>query len=224
LFAQRAARHGARGGRRQSLTRTDEIMIIDSERQGACHPPHAAALGADDQFGNLRIAAPTECATERGSARQQQGIRARLGGRYRGREAREAAADHQHIRARCRFFVTIGIGLTGSPAESRHAADGGFEQMPVGPFECLVVEPRRQQRRHGIIDGAEIESDTGPAIDTGRSQPIVKLHQGRTHIGGARGAFAHVNEAVGFLDAAGENAARPMQLETAPHELNPVRQ
>ena len=210
--------------RGRSFARAHEIVIIDAEGQGPGHLPHAAARGASREVGHFGVVAPGERTAERRPAGKQQRVGARLRGGHRGAQAGETAADHQDLGLRRHLFVTVGVGLPGGFAETGHAPNGGLVQMPVGPLEGLVIEARRQQRGELAVDRAHIEADAGPAIDAGRHEALVELHQRRAHVRSAQGALAHIDQTGGFLDTAGKNPARPVQLEAAPHELHAVRQ
>ncbi len=66
LAQHAASRRQACRGERQRLARAHQIVVVNAECQGARQLPHAAASGALDEFGNLRIGAPGQGAAERG--------------------------------------------------------------------------------------------------------------------------------------------------------------
>ena len=63
-----------------------------------------------------------------------------------------------------------------------------------------------------------------PPVLAGGGEPLIELGHGRARVGLATRAVAQFNERVGLLGAGGEDAARPVIFERAPHETHAVRQ
>src|SRR5690606_25377476 len=98
--------------------------------------------------------------------------------------------------------------------------------LPPGarPHEGLVEEARRQQRRGEFVGVAKVEGERRPAVLALGDEAVVKLSDGRPHVGLASRSLTKLDERVRLLDAGREEPARPVVLEAAADEMNAVRQ
>ena len=110
--ARTAPRRASRRRRAQRFARAHEIVIVNAEGQGSSHAAaRRSARRVPMSSATCAIAAPGQRTAERGPARQQQRVRARLRGGHRSAQSRDAAADHQAPRPARHFLVAIGIRL-----------------------------------------------------------------------------------------------------------------
>ena len=152
----------------------------------------------------------------------EQCVRTRLRRGNRRAEPGDAAAHDQNIDGRRQLLVTIRIRPIAGLAPTRHAADGGLEHLPTRPLEGLVIEACGYQRRKCPGRRAQIEADAGPAIHAHCIQVFDEFDHGGAHVRRTPCPGSHIDKSRRLLDAAGENSARPVQLETAAHELHAV--
>ena len=70
----------------------------------------------------------------------------------------------------------------------------------------------------------QIEADRWPAVDARRLQTVIQLDLSSDVVGQRLSARPELDQRVGLLDAAAEDASRPVILEAATHKANSVRQ
>jgi hypothetical protein len=81
--------------------------------------------------------------------------------------------------------------------------------------EGLVVEARRQQRRKARAHRCQVEAQARPCVASEGLQAGAGRDVGGPRVGRARATLADVDQAGGLFHAAAEDAAGPVQLETA---------
>ncbi len=154
--------------------------------------------------------------------------RAARGGGERGGEPGRSCADDEHVAVRKTLHVPVRVRLRRRAAKPRGAADQRFVERGPGrarPHECLVVEPRREDRREDVVRPAEVESQARPAILRMRLEAFVEFDLRRAQVRRlARRVAAHGHERVRLLGARRDDAARPVVLERAPDEVHAVRE
>ncbi len=220
----------------EALVERDKILRVIAERLGARHQsdvwrgaqrgerfrkPSSRALPLD-----LGLGLGEQRAAERGIFVADDHPRVAFARGQRRGETRWAPANDQHVAMVERARIAIRIGLARGSAEARGATDHRLIDMAPGPartHEGLVIEARPKERRKEIVDRAEVELERGPAVLARSAKSIVKLDLGRAQIGGcAAGSARKRDQRVRLLGAGGEDAARAVIFERAPHEMEAV--
>src|SRR6185437_4334874 len=134
-LAHALRRHGLRP---QEFARTNQIVIIQPKRRRAGQHLHTELANFGGERRNDALFRPTENAAQLRRAADQYDSRARLRSRDRARQPGATAADHRDIDGRVDFVIRLAPGRALYTAEAGHAADGGLEQTPAGPFESFV--------------------------------------------------------------------------------------
>jgi hypothetical protein len=145
------------------------------------------------------------------------------GGEGRGK-SRRSSTDHKHIAMRIASLVTIGIGRHRRTTQSGSLANVMLIGHPqrLRPHEGLVVEPGRQQPAEPAVDYTDIMFQGWPAIDRGGRQVVIQLGLRGAGIGHRVRTFVDLEDGIGFLGAAADDAPRPMVLEASPHQVHAV--
>ena len=136
-------------------------------------------------------------------------------------QSRHPAACDQNVAERISMFIPVGIGRLWRFAQTRRLADDRFKDvLPRRPRmdEGLVIEPGRQEPRQGIVDHTNIEFQTGPVVLAGGHQPVKHLGRGDPRVGFQPRALPQIDQTVRLFGPAGDQPARTVIFETAPHQ------
>ena len=143
-----------------------------------------------------------------------------------GGDAGRPRADHQNVAVGVHLVVPVRVGPGWRDSKPSGTSEHPLVEWPQRPrpHECLVVEARRQEARDDAVDGAQIEAHRRPAVDARRLQTVVKLDLSSDVVGQRLGARPELDQRVGLLDAAPDDAPRTMVLEAPAHKANAIRQ
>ena len=211
----------------QPLVAQHIAVVIDPRPHAAStqgdvgHGLQRRQRGGDPVIGRLPVdlaAVHRGAAAPMGGLFDQQHLGATLCRRFRGGQPGHAAADHHHVGEEIEMLVTVGVALFRSLAEARRLPDERFvDVFPERPGvdEGLVVEPGRKKARKGAVHRAHVEIEAGPVVLALRAQPVEQLGCGGALVRLERRPLPETDQRVGFLGAAGDDAARAVILERA---------
>ena len=151
-----------------------------------------------------------------------------FGGGKRCGKAGDTGANHQHVTMGITAGIMIRVRFRRRDAEAGGAADEGLIDAVPGllrPHEGLVVEAGGKERRHQVVDRADIEGERRPAV-LGFDLHAVEdfLHRG-AHVRLAAGGIARdVEQRVRLFRSGRQDAARAVILERAAEQVHAVRQ
>src|SRR6202522_431467 len=206
------------------LPRAYQVVIVDAERQRASQDANAQLLCLLDQRRRWRIALIAQPAAQVRGAAEQQDFGAAACRADRGRNARDARADDEHIRADRDFLVAIWIRFGRCAAKTRQASNAWLVHMPIWPFECFVIKAGGENRRKPIVDRRNVKSNAGPTVHAGRDEAWMNFKQAGPHIWRASRTRSHIHKTRGFFNAAAVDPTRPMQFDAASDELHAIRE
>ncbi len=146
----------------------------------------------------------------------QDDVAADLGGAQSRGHAGDATAHHQHVGVPSPILgAPVAVSLVaGQAAEAGGAPEHFLPQRPQAPRpdEGLVVEAGRSQPATEEVGGAHrVEAQRGLCVHVAHLHP--RAH--RLRAGADAGPAIHLDQAVGALAGATEQAARPVVLEAA---------
>ncbi|MNV33123.1 hypothetical protein D3C71_1244830 [compost metagenome] len=212
-----------------------QILVVIAERRAARQDAdvfHALQLGlclADPvQVGR----AIDQCRTGQQAAPKfrlvvdQHHAGARHCRRQRRGQARRASAHHQYVAMGVAFVVVIRVRLPRCAAQAARFADQAFIVRPPapGPHEGLVVKARGDEAAQPLEHRHAIALQVGRRIDADGAQTFVEFDRGGAGVGHGVTVFFQLHQRVRFFDARRHDAARPVILPTARHEMFAVGQ
>ena len=221
------------GAGRSSLDHAYGVAVVQAKGRGPRQQSHPAA-----GFEFSQRAAQPECLCTVGGLVQQRAARfkvlldqghihASAGGPQRSAQTGRPRANHQQISKAMVPVIAVGVGCFRGSAQARRATDEMLIEHP-GParraHESFVVEARHKKRRQQRVDRHQVKADRGPGVLGARHQAIVQLQNGGGDIGLLLGTTPHGQQRIGFFNAGGQYAARPVVLERATHQVNAVGQ
>ena len=142
---------------REAFRHRDEVLVVVAERgRPGEHRRPGVLLEPGLHFADPldeRPAAregpfPERRAADPRTGLDEDGARARPGGRERGREAGRPAPHHEHVAEVVRAVVAVRVRDDRRAAEARRAPDEPLVKEPArrGPHEGLVVETGRKEK------------------------------------------------------------------------------
>ncbi len=201
---------------RRPLPDGDEA-VEEAERDPALDDLDARAAGRGDQLGRARGAplGQQQPAGHRVLVAEHD-VEARLGRHQRGAEARDAAADHEHVAVAPPILgLPAALALAGGEAaEAGGAAQDLLVERPQPPWadERLVVEAHRRERSAELVDRPhDVELERRPRVLV----PHAHALGDRLGAGADPGAAVDVDERVGALAAGAQLTAGTVVLERA---------
>ena len=136
---------------------------------------------------------------------------------------RRTGSCDQHFAMVEAFLVRVPARTARRDPEARHAADEPPVEIPPAgrPHERLVVEPGCEQRREPIVDRAQVEADTRPAVDAASAQAVPE-QEGRRPCVGLIVVAIELHDGVGLLGSGGDDPSRAVVLEAASDQTHAV--
>src|SRR5262249_22812104 len=134
-----------------------------------------------------------------------------------------ARADDEDVAVRLAMVVAIRIWLERRASHACRPPDQRFVDAPPKwrrPFEGLVIETGRQQRREHSGDRADIQVARRPAVLAFRDQPVIEFDLRRLEVRLGARTFADPHKRIRLLGACGENASWSVILEAARDDAN----
>ena len=209
------------------------VVVVVAEHAGAPehgHVRHGGELGHHGRHPRRcrrivdDVVAGIQRAAERRAVVGQDDPSPRPARRQRRRQPRRPAAGHQHVAMGVAVLVAVGVGVGRGLAHARRTADEILEGHPAGPHEGLVVEARRQEGGKQRGQPVYVEVDRRPAVLAGGDEALEQLDLGGADVGLGPRPGAQLDECVGLLHPAPEDAARPVVLEAAGEKADPARE
>ncbi|MCY1298147.1 hypothetical protein D9M70_476190 [compost metagenome] len=205
----------------------DEIVVVVAEPGGAGQKRDVVHGGK--RLGGLLRPVPAILAVDRRAAFIAQRtahfrlfvaddyLGARLGGGKCCRKSGNPGTDDEHVAMGVAARIVIRIGFRRGDAETGRAADEGFiDRVPGGlrPHEGLVVEAGGEERRHEIVETADVEGERRPAVLRFHLHAVEDfLHRGAHVRLPSGGITRHVEQRVRLFRTGRQNAARAVIFE-----------
>ena len=131
------------------------------------------------------------------------------------------AADDQQITEDIEMLVAIPVAFLGRFAQTGGLADERLKEVfprVARGHERLVVKARGQEPADQPVQRTHIRLKARPVVLAFRLQPCKQLRRGGALVGLKKRALAQIDQRVGLLRAAGDDAARTVILEGSPHK------
>ena len=184
---------------------------------GLRHPRHGRravdrAVGRRIRGDGGDVAVREQAAAELALLVGENDARAGLARRPRRGESGRAPAHDQHVAVGVHLVVMVGVRLGRASAEAGRLADEVLVLHPerLRPHERLVVEAGRHEAREESRERHHVEIDARPGVHAARDEAVVELDLGRARVRHRAGAGLELHDRVGLLDAAGDDAPRPV--------------
>ena len=135
-------------------------------------------------------------------------------------QTRNTTTNHHHVHIGVEVFIGVHVTVFRHFAEARRLAHDGFKQVLPGKgreHEGLIVEARREEARHVVVDRAHVELQRRPVVLRRAGQTIKQLGRGGTLVRLELAAFPKVHQSVRLFSTRSHHTTRAVVLEGPAH-------